>query len=190
MKDPDYPVLFSKFRDALISHQQQIQIYDDEDTYDYEGELVIVMGRPAFRVSREEALSYVFGYTAGNDVTCRAVQLRTSQWLAGKAMATFAPLGPCIVTADEFCPEDKNIRSYVNGVLRQDGNTDEMIFKVADIIAYASHYLPLKPGDLIFTGTPSGVALEADSGFLQDGDVVDVEIEGIGRLTNTVHLVR
>lgn len=190
MQDPDYPVLFSKFRDALIPHQGRVEIYDYEETYDYEGELVIVMGKRAFQVSKEEAPDYIFGYSIGNDVTCRAVQLRTSQWLAGKAMATFAPLGPCIVTADEYQPENKVIKSYVNGVLRQEGNTDEMIFKIADIIAYTSRYLPLNPGDVIYTGTPSGVALESESGFLQDGDVVDIVIEGIGTLTNKVHLVR
>ena len=185
MKDPDYPVLFNKFRDSLIPHNDQIIIHEGEDTYDYEGELVVVMGKRAFRISKEEAEDYVVGYSIGNDVTCRDVQMRTGQWLAGKAMPTFAPLGPCIVTADEYNWRDKVIKSYVNGVLRQEGNTNEMIFSVADIIAYTARYIPLEPGDLIYTGTPSGVAMEL-GGYLKDGDVVDIDIEGIGLLRNTV----
>ena len=188
MKDPDYPVLFSKFRDSLVPHNRDIIIREGEDTYDYEGELVVVMGKRCYRVSKEEAMDYVFGYSIGNDVTCRDVQLRTGQWLAGKAMPTFGPLGPCIVTRDEYQPGNKVIRSYVNGVLKQEGNTDEMIFSIADIIEYTARYIPLNPGDLIYTGTPSGVAYEFDSGYLKEEDVIDIEIEGIGTLTNTVHL--
>ena len=188
MKDPDYPVLFSKFRDSLVGHQEDIIIHNNETTYDYEGELVVVMGKRAFQVSREEAMDYVFGYSIGNDVTCRDVQMRTGQWLAGKAMPTFAPLGPCIVTADEYSPENKLIRSFVNGVKKQEGNTDEMIFKIADIIEYTTRYIPLDPGDLIYTGTPSGVAYEFESGYLKEGDIIDIEIEGIGTLRNTVRL--
>ena len=188
MKTPDFPVLFSKFKDSLVPHDRNIIIHEGETTYDYEGELVVVMGKRAHRISKEEAMDYVFGYSIGNDVTCRDVQMRTGQWLAGKAMPTFGPLGPCIVTADEYSPKDKMIRSYVNGVKKQEGNTDEMIFSIADIIEYTARYMPLDPGDLIYTGTPSGVAYEFESGYLKDGDVIDIEIEGIGTLTNTVRL--
>ncbi len=190
MKDPDYPVLFSKFRDALIPEKADIIIHSNETTYDYEGELVVVMGKRAFQVSKEEAMDYVFGYSIGNDVTCRDVQLRTGQWMAGKAMPTFAPLGPCLVTADEYSPENRMIRSYVNGVKKQEGNTNEMIFSIADVIEYTTKYIPLDPGDVIYTGTPSGVALEFDSGYLTDGDVIEIEIEGIGTLTNKVKLAK
>ena len=112
--------------------------------------------------------------------------MRSGQWLIGKTMPGFGPCGPCIVTADSFDPEaGKNIRSYVNGVLRQNGSTTEMIFSCAQIVSYASKYIRLEPGDLIFTGTPSGVALEEkEKVWLKPGDVVDVFIEDIGTLTN------
>ena len=111
--------------------------------------------------------------------------MRSGQWLIGKTMPGFGPCGPCIVTADGYHPEEgKNIRSYVNGELRQDGTTTDMIFSCTDIVSYASKYICLEPGDLIFTGTPSGVALEGGKTWLKKGDVVDIEVEGIGRLTN------
>ena len=113
--------------------------------------------------------------------------MRSGQWLIGKTMPGFGPCGPCIVTADGYEPEGKAIKSYVNGQLRQNGNTSDMIFSCAKIISYASKYIRLCPGDMIFTGTPSGVALEENvKHWLKPGDVVDVEIEGIGTLTNTL----
>ena len=186
MKLPDYPILFSKFDNALVPAGTDVTLPPWESSYDYEAELVIVMGKTAWNVSEDEAKDYIFGYTCGNDFSLRDAQMRSGQWLIGKTMPGFGPCGPCIVTADSFDPESgKNVRSYVNGVLRQNGSTDEMIFSCAQIVSYASKYIRLEPGDLIFTGTPSGVALEEqEKVWLKPGDLVDVYIEDIGTLTN------
>ncbi len=181
------PTLFSKYADTLVPTGAAVELPPWEESYDYEAELVIVIGKRAWGVSEEEAMSHVFGYTCGNDLSCRAPQKRTSQWLCGKTMPGFAPCGPFIVTADGFDPTaGKRIMSFVNGAQRQNGSTADMIHTCAEIISYASHYMALQPGDLIFTGTPSGVALEKNSKlpWLKPGDRVDVEIEDIGRLTN------
>ena len=186
MKLPDYPILFSKFDNALTPAETDVTLPPWESSYDYEAELVIVMGKTAWNVREDEAKDYIFGYTCGNDFSLRDAQMRSGQWLIGKTMPGFGPCGPCIVTADSFDPEEgKNVRSYVNGVLRQNGSTAEMIFSCARIVSYASKYIRLEPGDLIFTGTPSGVALEEkEKVWLKPGDVVDVFIEDIGTLTN------
>ena len=186
MKLPEYPILFSKFDNALVPAGTDVTLPPWESSYDYEAELVIVMGKTAWNVSPEEAKDFIFGYTCGNDFSVRDAQMRSGQWLIGKTMPGFGPCGPCIVTADSFDPErGKQVRSYVNGVLRQNGSTDEMIFSCAQIVSYASKYIRLEPGDLIFTGTPSGVALEEqEKVWLKPGDLVDVYIEDIGTLTN------
>lgn len=188
LKSADVPILFSKFADSLVPSGACVTLPAWEDSYDYEAELVIVMGKRAWNVTEEEAPSHIFGYTCGNDLSCRVPQKRTSQWLIGKALPGFGPCGPCIATADGFDPlSGKRIRSWVNGELRQDGSTADMIHSCARIVSYASRYIALEPGNLIFTGTPSGVALEKhgdEQKWLRPGDVVDVEIEGIGRLTN------
>ena len=182
------PSLFCKFPDALAPEGAEIQLPDWEDSYDYEAELVIVIGKEAWGVSEEEAGDYIFGYSTGNDLSCRDAQKRTTQWLIGKTMPGFGPCGPFVVTADEFDPEQPHaIKSYVNGELRQNGDVTDMIFHCAKIVSYASHYMRLQPGDLIFTGTPSGVALEGGHSkypWLKAGDTVDVEIDGIGTLHN------
>ena len=186
MKLPEYPILFSKFDNALVPAGTDVSLPPWESSYDYEAELVIVMGKTAWNVRPEEAKEYIFGYTCGNDFSLRDAQMRSGQWLIGKTMPGFGPCGPCIVTADSFDPErGKNVRSYVNGVLRQNGSTADMIFSCARIVSYASKYIRLEPGDLIFTGTPSGVALEEqEKVWLKPGDLVDVYIEDIGTLTN------
>ena len=186
MKVPEYPVLFSKFDNALAPCGADVVLPPWESSYDYEAELVIVMGKEAWNVSAEEAMEQVFGFTCGNDFSLRDAQMRSGQWLIGKTLPGFGPCGPCIVTADEYdLAAPKRIRSYVNGQLRQDGSTADMIFSCAQIISYASRYIKLCPGDLIFTGTPSGVALEGqEKHWLKPGEVVDIDIEGIGRLTN------
>ena len=188
LKTSQSPILFSKFANALAPSGSEIELPPWENSYDYEAELVIVMGKTAWNVSEAEALDYVFGYTAGNDFSVRDPQLRSSQWLVGKTMPGFGPCGPCIVTKDEYdISLGKYIKSYVNGELRQDGSTSEMIFSCAEIVSYASKYIRLEPGDLIFTGTPSGVLLEKEEkSWLKPGDVIDIEIEGIGTLTNTM----
>ena len=188
---PKAPNLFSKFADALVPDGAEVELPPWEVSYDYEAELVIVMGKTAWGVSEADALGHVFGFTCGNDLSCRDSQMRTSQFLVGKTMPGFGPCGPWVVTGDSFDSAAPHyVRSFVNGELRQDGCITEMIFNCAQIISYASKYIRLEPGDLIFTGTPSGVALEkkdqGDSVWLKPGDVVDVEIEGIGRLTNTM----
>lgn len=189
MQLPEYPILFSKFDNALTPCGAPVVLPPWEQSYDYEAELVIVMGKSAWNLSEEEAMDCVFGYTCGNDLSLRDAQMRSGQWLIGKTMPGFAPCGPCIVTADSLDPvSGVSVRSRVNGELRQDGSTADMIFDCARIISYASKYIRLEPGDLIFTGTPSGVAHEkgADARWLKPGDVVEVEIEGIGTLTNTM----
>ena len=187
---PEYPVLFSKFNDALVPAGAEVALPAWENSYDYEAELVIVIGKKAWGVSEEEALEHVFGYTCGNDLSCRDAQMRSGQWLIGKTMPGFGPCGPVIVTADEFDVRAPHvIRSFVNGELRQDSLTDDMIFDCAKVVSYASHYVCLEPGDLIFTGTPSGVALEKKGQpdcWLKAGDVVDIEIGEIGVLRNTM----
>lgn len=188
LKTADVPILFSKFADSLAPSGAEITLPEWEESYDYEAELVIVIGRRAWNVAREDATEYIFGYTCGNDLSCRAPQKRTSQWLIGKAMPGFGPCGPCIATADSVEPEHgMRIRSFVNGELRQDGSTSDMIHTCAEIVSYASRHIALEPGDLIFTGTPSGVALEKhgdEQHWLKPGDTVEIEIDGIGRLVN------
>ena len=188
MKLPEYPVLFSKFSNALAPAGSHILLPEWEISYDYEAELVIVMGKTAWNVTEDEALGCIFGYSCGNDISLRDAQSRSGQWLIGKTMPGFGPCGPCIVTADEYDPlKGMGIKSYVNGQLRQNGMTTQMIFNCARVISYASKYIRLEPGDLIFTGTPTGVALEAkEKVWLKKGDRVDIVLEGIGTLTNTM----
>jgi len=154
---------------------------------DYEVELGVVIGRPAFQVSRADALSFVFGYTVFNDVTARDIQQGDKQWFRGKSFDTFAPMGPLIAGADELKPDRLKIDLTVNGRSMQNGTTADMIFDVASIIEYASACFPLEVGDVIATGTPSGVGVFRNPPvFLKAGDVVEAKIEGIGTLRNPV----
>lgn len=184
---PSHPILFSKFNNALAAHNQVIHLPKTAEKFDYEAELVVIMGKEAFNVSKEEALSYVFGYSVGNDLSARDLQFRTPQWLLGKTCDNFAPVGPYIVTADEIDPNHLHIQCEVNGEVRQSSNTSHMIFDCASIISYASQYMTLKPGDIIFTGTPSGVILgypQEKQKWLRSGDQVSVSIENLGTLVN------
>jgi len=184
-KLPQEPVLFSKFSTALSAHHQQVEIPDCAHKIDYEAELVIVVGKGGKNLTREEALECVFGYTCGNDLSARDLQFVSGQWLLGKTPDGFAPVGPWVVTADEFSPEGKQVESRVNGQLRQSGNTRQMIFDCAETVRYISRTMTLEPGDLIFTGTPDGVILgypEEEQVWLKAGDEVEVSIEGIGTL--------
>lgn len=186
---PPAPVLFNKFGNALAAHGQEVKLEPDYKEYDYEAELVAVIGKPARNVSPEEALDYVFGYTCGNDLSCRDLQFaRGNQWVLSKTFDGFAPIGPCLVPAGELDPQNLAISSVVNGEFRQNSNTSDMIFTVAEIISDLSRHFTLQPGDLIFTGTPQGVmhGYPADQkNWLKPGDEVSVTIEGIGTLTNT-----
>lgn len=185
---PPAPVLFNKFSNALAAHGDCIHLMPEYKEYDYEAELVAVIGSPARNVSEEEALRYVFGYTCGNDLSTRDLQFaRGNQWLLSKTFDGFAPIGPCLVTADGLDPEHLDISSTVNGELRQNSNTSDMIFSLRQIIADLSRHFTLMPGDLIFTGTPQGVmhGYPADQkNWLKPGDRVDVSIQGIGTLSN------
>ena len=186
---PPAPVLFNKFSNALAADGDVVTLMPDYREYDYEAELVAVIGKPCRNVSADAALDYVFGYTCGNDLSTRDLQFaRSSQWLLSKTLDGFAPIGPCVVTAEEVNPDNLHISSRVNGELRQNSNTSDMIFSTAQIIADLSHHFPLMPGDLIFTGTPQGVmhGYPADQkNWLKPGDTVEVTIEGIGTLHNS-----
>jgi 2-keto-4-pentenoate hydratase/2-oxohepta-3-ene-1,7-dioic acid hydratase in catechol pathway len=180
-------VFFSKFNDALEAAGRPVPLPTWQRCYDYEAELVIVMGKTAWNVPKEEALNYVFGYTCGNDLSARDSQFLSSQWLAGKSFPGFAPAGPCVVTKDAFDPNaDNRITCSVNGEVVQEDVTSGMIFDCAEIVSTASRFFKLGPGDLIFTGTPAGVILGKPKGtrvWLKKGDTVRITIEGIGTLT-------
>lgn len=186
---PPAPVLFNKFSNALAAQGDCIRLMPDYQEYDYEAELVVVMGREARNVSEESALSYVFGYTCGNDLSTRDLQFaRGGQWVLSKTFDGFAPVGPCLVPAGELDPNHLDISSTVNGEVRQSSNTSDMIFPLAQIIADLSHHFTLMPGDLIFTGTPQGVmhGYPADQkSWLKPDDWVEVTIQGIGTLRTT-----
>ena len=188
---PAAPVLFNKFPNALAADGDSIYLDPRYVEYDYEAELVAIIGREARNVSAEDALDYVFGFTCGNDLSTRDLQfVRSSQWLLSKTFDGFAPLGPCVVTADSIDPDNLKISSVVNGELRQNSNTSDMVFSTAQIIADLSSHFTLKPGDLIFTGTPQGVMHgypKDQKNWLKPGDHVDIIIENIGTLHNTFH---
>lgn len=185
------PVLFSKYPNALCADGDNIRLLPEYKEYDYEAELVAVIGKPTRNVCAEDALDYVFGYTCGNDFSTRDLQkARGGQWVMSKSFDGFAPIGPCVVTADEINPNDLRISCSVNGELRQDSNTSDMIFSVAQIIEDLSRHMTLAPGDLIFTGSPQGViqGYPVDKRqWLRPGDQVDVTIETIGTLHNTLY---
>lgn len=185
---PTHPVLFNKFANTLASHQDLITLPLVAEQYDYEAELGIVVGKELQNVSEEAALGGVFGYCCVNDLSARDLQMRTSQWLLGKNLDGFCPVGPYVVTKDEVPnPNKLQIKTFVNGDMRQNSNTTDMIFHVPEIISYISRYMTLEPGDLILTGTPEGViaGYEPDKQrWLQSGDEVTIEIEKLGSLTN------
>jgi 2-keto-4-pentenoate hydratase/2-oxohepta-3-ene-1,7-dioic acid hydratase in catechol pathway len=188
MPIPEVPVLFSKFNNTLCGSGENVALPPVATEYDYEVELGVVIGKSARNVSQEEALDYVLGYCTANDVSVRDLQTRTSQWLLGKTLDNFLPIGPWLVTADEVGdPQSLRIRCWVNGDLRQDSTTGDMIFSVAEIISYLSRYFSLEPGDVIITGTPEGVAMgREDKPWLRPGDEVKVEVERLGHLSNTM----
>jgi 2-keto-4-pentenoate hydratase/2-oxohepta-3-ene-1,7-dioic acid hydratase in catechol pathway len=183
---PTSPVLFSKFANAVAAHGEEVPLSDAAKEYDYEVELGVVMGKEAKNISEADALGTVFGYTTANDVSARDLQMRTSQWLLGKTMDKFMPIGPYLVTADAVPnPQALQLRTWHNGTLRQDSNTADMIFPVAEIIAYASKHFTLEPGDVIITGTPAGVIMGLpEKNWMVPGDLVEVEVEGLGKLSN------
>jgi 2-keto-4-pentenoate hydratase/2-oxohepta-3-ene-1,7-dioic acid hydratase in catechol pathway len=188
MEIPNSPIIFSKFSACAIGPNDSISIPQGSTRTDYEAELAFVVGRRANNVSREDALNYVLGYTNFNDVSARDFQFADGQWQRGKSCDTFAPMGEFIATTDEILdPQSLSIKFRLNGEILQDSNTDQMIFGVAQLIEFLSRYTTLEPGDVVATGTPPGVGFARKPPvYLKEGDVAEVEIEGLGVLSNPV----
>lgn len=193
MSVPREPLLFLKAPSALVGPNEPVVIPGGVGRVDYEGELAVVIGRRARRVAREEAFSYVYGFSCANDVTARDLQKGEAGWVRAKSYDTFCPVGPQVVRdmglfsqggvpygGTPGVPGGLTIRTIVNGMVRQSSTTADMIFDIPTLISFISSIMTLEPGDIILTGTPPGV------GPLRPGDTVEVEIEGIGRLTNPV----
>jgi 2-keto-4-pentenoate hydratase/2-oxohepta-3-ene-1,7-dioic acid hydratase in catechol pathway len=186
MEPPAQPVLFSKFGNAVAASGEPVPIPPHASEIDYESELAVVIGRTARRVPTEAALDHVLGYCNANDLSARDLQFLTGQWLLGKTLDKFLPLGPWLVTADDVGdPQDLPIRGWLNGELRQSSSTSDMIFGVAEIVSYVSRHLTLEPGDVIATGTPEGVIFGRPvKEWMKPGDEFTVEIGPLGRLAN------
>ena len=184
---PTAPLWFGKFANSLIGSGQDVVLPAAHPDYvDYEAELAIVIGRAAHRVEEADALSYVAGAMPFNDVSARDLQLQNTLWTSGKAVDTFAPCGPALVTLDEAGDlSSLGLRTRINGKVVQEGNTSNLIFSVASAVAWLSRTITLAPGDIIATGTPAGVG-GPQGIFLRDGDTVEVEVDGLGVLTNPV----
>lgn len=186
---PDYPVVFGRYPTSIVGHEQPLVLPSVSTQFDYEAELVVVIGKPAYRVSREQALDHVAGYTLLNDGSIRDYQVRTAQWTIGKNFDATGALGPELVTPDELPPGAKGLvlRGTLNGVVMQEANTSDMIFDVADAIAILSEVMTLEPGDMIATGTPGGVGFARKPPvFMKPGDVFEVTVERVGALRNRV----
>ena len=175
---PVHPLIFSKAPNTVADPGQGIEYPTNVERVDFEGELAVIIGKRCKKATKETALSYVAGYTCLNDVSARDWQWTDEQWTRGKGLDTFCPFGP--VVTDEIDPSNVGIRTRVNGELRQDGNSRDMIFDIPALIAYITEWVTLEPGDVIATGTPSGV------GPVHVGDVIEIEIEGVGTLRNPV----
>lgn len=184
---PAAPLIFNKLSTALNAHQAPVILPAISTQVDYEAELAVVIGRQAKRVSEAEALDHIFGYTLINDVSARDLQFGDGQWVRGKGLDGFAPLGPFITTRDEITDvQALKIEGRLNGQVMQSSNTDKMIFQVAYLVSYLSQGITLEPGDVIATGTPEGVGIFRDPPLvLKGGDVFEVTIEGLGTLRNT-----
>ncbi len=186
---PDHPIIFTKALSSIVGPGDAIDVsMDPSGTADYEGELGVVIGAGGHRIAAADAMAHIFGYTVINDVTARALQARHVQFFIGKSAATFCPMGPCIATADEI--DDigaARLRTTVNGELRQDAPISDLIFDIPTLIEAISAAVRLQPGDVIATGTPSGVGIGFDPPvYLRSGDAVEVSIDGIGSLANPV----
>ncbi|AZO95483.1 fumarylacetoacetate hydrolase family protein [Halocella sp. SP3-1] len=184
---PDAPVLFVKTTNSVIGPEQDIKLpLSAPNEVDYEAELAVIIGKKAKNIEKEEVADYILGYTCGNDVSARDCQLRIDkQWARGKSFDTFCPLGPWLET--ELNPDNCKIQSRLNGRVMQNSNTSNMIFSAAEIISYCSKNMTLFPGTVIMTGTPEGVGFAREEPvFLREGDLIEIEIEGIGVLKNTV----
>jgi len=186
---PESVLLFAKFPSSIIGPEESITWDASESqAVDYEAEVAVIIGREAFRIEAEDAWDYVAGYTIVNDISARDAQFADKQWVRGKSFDTFCPIGPYLATLDEIeDPDNLNIKTRLNGDLVQDSNTKEMVFKIPEIISFISRSITLVPGDIICTGTPDGVGYFCDPKvLLQPGDVVEIEIDGLGLLRNPI----
>ncbi len=186
-KDDLWPIVFGKLPECVVGPFDDVRLPGSavSTQIDYESELAVVIGRGGVDILRARAMDHVFGYTIVNDVSCRDVQVRHQQWDLGKSFDTFCPMGPCIVTADELDGRDTRVRGWVNGELRQDAGTRDLIFDIPTLIETCSRGITLYPGDVIATGSPAGVGMGFDPPkWLRSGDVVRIEIDGIGAIEN------
>jgi acylpyruvate hydrolase len=185
---PDYPALFSKFAETLVGPGAPVLLPPESEAVDFEAELAFVVGRPVRRAAQEDALGAIGGYTIANDVSMRDYQYKTHQWLPGKNWAGSTPLGPFLVTPDEVGdPHALDISLELNGEQMQASNTSRFIFDIPTLVATISEFIPLAPGDVVLTGTPSGVGYRRDPKvLLRDGDRMVIEIERLGRLESPV----
>jgi acylpyruvate hydrolase len=185
---PAYPILFHKAATSIIGEGEAIVLPRISRQVDYEGELALVIGRHGKYIAEADALSYVAGYACANDVSAHDLEFRTSQWTSGKMLDTFCPLGPVLLTGDKVPdPSLLHLETILNGTTVQEAWTSDMVFSVPFLVSYISSLATLEPGDLILTGTPAGIGCnQSPQVFLQTGDRISVEIEGIGRLTNPV----
>jgi acylpyruvate hydrolase len=188
MAIPKSPIIFSKFPTCVIGPNDSILIPTESEQTDYEAEFAVVIGKTAKYINRENAMDYVLGYTNFNDVSARDFQFADGQWVRGKSCDTFAPMGEFIATTDEIKdPHNLRIQFRLNGETLQDSTTDQLIFKIPELIEFLTKSITLEPGDVIATGTPPGVGFARKPPiFLKDGDVAEVEIQGLGVLKNTV----
>ena len=184
---PDEPLFFGKFANSIIGSGDYIKLTQMSDKVDYEAELGVVIGKKAYQVSEEEAKEHIFGYLNFNDVSSRDLQHRSGQWMKGKFLDTYAPIGPWLVSSDEVGnPHTLSIQSRLNGEVMQMSNTNDMIFSVYYLVSHLSQLLTLEAGDIIATGTPQGVGYARKPPvFLNEGDVIEVEIDKLGILRNT-----
>jgi 2-keto-4-pentenoate hydratase/2-oxohepta-3-ene-1,7-dioic acid hydratase in catechol pathway len=188
MELPKFPVVFFKLTPSIVGPEEAVVLPKNSTQPDYEAELAVVIGKGGYRISADEWLDHVYGYTIVNDVSARDIQLSTSQWSLGKSFPTFCPIGPAIVTADEIAdPHSLSISLSIDGEFLQDSNTRELIFGVPQLIEYISSITPLLPGDIISTGTPAGVGLGRNpKRWLKAGETMTVSVEGLGSLVNPV----
>jgi 2-keto-4-pentenoate hydratase/2-oxohepta-3-ene-1,7-dioic acid hydratase in catechol pathway len=186
---PDEPIIFMKPRTCIVGHMESVVKPGFVEKLDYEVELAVIIGKKGKNIPISEAAEYIFGYTVFNDISARDIQFKDGQWTRGKSFDTFAPMGPCIATKEQLGdPCDLKLRTRVNGEVRQDSSTGNMIFNVYEVVHHLSRVMTLEPCDVIATGTPGGVAafMKPEPRFLKPGDIVEVEIEKIGTLRNPI----
>lgn len=186
-QEPEHPVFFTKLPSAVIGPKQTIPLHPNATSMvDYEGELAIIIGKRGSQIPEDEVFEHIFGYTILNDVTARDLQRRHEQWFLGKSLDGFAPMGPAILIGDKQ-PKHFEVRTYVNSELRQSGSTEDLIFSIPKLVSTLSQGITLEPGDIISTGTPSGVGIGFNPPrLLNEDDLVSITIEGIGTLENPV----